>query len=684
MKKLILSVYALACMPLIADTFEEHFNQGISLIRQGKREDALQALHTATTINPAHAQTYFNIGIINLDLNDYTQAEIAFKETITRDANYSKAYTFLAETYEKTNRLDDALNYYKKLLEIGGATANTYRSLARICRTQNNSAQAHDYLHRAVQADPNDIQSAFDLAYLYTVQGSYDQAVDYYKKVLTLNPHITDAACNLAQVLRYQGKFAESRHYYENTLAAWPTYAHGLYGYAECCLMLGDYEHGWPAFEARWKREKDSRHFSEKLWDGSDLKNKTIILRAEYGQGDTLQFIRYAPLLKAQGATVLLEAQHTLLTLLSYCPYIDRIIPVDDNGHNLPPHDYQVPIMSLPYHFKTTLETVPNTFPYISIPKQLTTEWKEKLSQKTTFKIGICWEGSPYYEQFKSAYSKKSIPLASFAPLAQTTGVTLYSLQKMNGTEQLRSLPEGMHVHEFGDSFDHDHGRFMDTAAVIQNLDLVITTDTSVAHLAGALGKPVWVLLPIVADWRWMLNRIDSPWYPSMRLFRQTSPGDWNSVMHQVCQEVATLLVQKNSPSVRTPISVMTEVQIGELIDKITILQIKMERIKDPAKLKNIKAELTTLMMTYELEVPKSPKLQELWDSLKQVNGTLWVIEDDIRDKERDQQFDDAFIKLARDVYYTNDERCRIKREINLLAGSRLIEEKSYKNYKTT
>lgn len=681
MKKLYAILYCCASALSQAQTFEQYFNEGVRLIQHNEHHQAIKAFEKASEINPSYAPTYFNIGIIQLALGNHQEAEKNFERTISHNNTHSKAYTNLATLYMSQNRFQEAITCYNKIIELNNADASIHVSLARAHSANQNNSLALEHLHKALSIEPNNMYALFDLGYFYANQGSYTQAIEYYKTLLHHYPHITDATCNLAHILRYQGNFTESCTYYKKTLQAIPDAVHALYGYAECCLMLGDYENGWPAFESRWKRDADRRHFAHKLWDGSSLQGKTIIVRAEYGQGDTLQFIRYAPLLKQQGATVILEAQHTLISLLSKCPYLDRVIPVDDEGAHLPDHDFQVPIMSLPYYFKTSMQTIPCPIPYISVPDSVQKLWNT-LAENTSFKIGICWEGSPYYEQFKSAFSKKAIPLATFAPLASVPNVKLYSLQKMNGTEQLQSLPQGMHVHDFGPNFDYDNGRFVDTAAVINKLDLVITTDTSVAHLAGALGKPVWVLLPLVADWRWMMNRSDSPWYPSMRLFRQKEAGNWEQVMGEVVQELTKLLETKKIPRIKQPISVMAEVQIGELIDKITILQIKKERIKDPAKLKNIETELNTLLTTYHKDVPQSLNIDELWQSLKQVNEKLWVLEDDIRDKERTEEFDQRFIELARAVYYTNDERCRIKRDINMLSGSRLIEEKSYTNYR--
>jgi len=741
-KKFLLILLFLSTNALQANApqnFETEFNCGIDSFRQGNYTQALDHLKKAVEFDPTQAQTYYNIGLIYLARQDYAQACASFEQATKYKPDYTKAYNFKAQACQKLEKLDDAIACYQKMLELGAAPADTYSSIGRIQRSQNKFDAAIESYKKALEFDSRNIVTLFDIAYIHTFQGAYEAAIPYYEKLLSINPDITDAACNFAHTLKYLGRINSAETYYKQVLTKWPEFAHAHYGLAECALSLGDFETGWKSFEWRWKRDDNSRNFKKKLWDGSNVSGKTIMLRAEYGQGDTMQFIRYAQLLKEQGATVILEAQHTLITLLSRCPYLDAVIPVVDTVEQLPYFDFQVPVMSLPYYFHTTLQTVPNNIPYIQAAPELVEYWKEKLNhdpvvakgydgQGTNFKIGICWGTSPYYEQFKSALSKKAVTLTSFYCLSQIPGVTLYSLQKMDGLDQLNALPAGMTVHDFGSDFDNNHGRFMDTAAVIENIDLVVTVDTSVTHLAGALGKPVFVLLPKVADWRWMLDRNDpsidpkgrtqddaeknkyftdisgnkrdvathTPWYPHMRLFRQKNVGDWDSVLSEVCQEVAKILelrATKRSKLAQSPsttldgnlkpetISVMAEVQIGELIDKITILQIKMDNIKDAAKLVNIKAELETLLATCNRDVPQSLKLKTLWQELLEVNKKLWDIEDDIRDKERAREFDNAFIKYARSVYYTNDERCRIKRELNMLAGSRLIEEKSYTDY---
>jgi len=271
--------------------------------------------------------------------------------------------------------------------------------------------------------------------------------------------------------------------------------------------------------------------FRQPLWDGADLQERTILLYAEQGLGDTLQFIRYARLVKVRGATVLVSCQEPLARLLGTCAGIDRLGPF---GAKMPPFDVQAPLLSLPRILGTTLATVPADIPYLFADEQLVAHWRRELSPVEAFKIGIGWQGNPKYRGDR----QRSIPLAQFAPLARLDGVQLFSLQKGPGTEQLHQGAGGFPVTDLGSRA----GDFMDAAAVIRSLDLIMTADTALAHLAGALGVPVWVALPFAPEWRWLLQREDSPWYPTMRLFRQTEPGQWQGVFERMARAVGKML----------------------------------------------------------------------------------------------------------------------------------------------
>jgi hypothetical protein len=320
----------------------------------------------------------------------------------------------------------------------------------------------------------------------------------------------------------------------------------------------------------------------------------------------------------------------------------------------------------------TTEKTIPCDIPYLYANRDHENYWKQKLAHDSKFKIGICWQGNPNYSThaLRATVAAKSIPLTEFKPLMNLPNISVYSLQQMTGIEQVTLMDHDTRLITFDASFDRTNGRFMDTAAVIKQLDLIITVDTAIAHLAGGLGVPTWILLPNPPDWRWMINRTDSPWYPeNVRLFRQQKTGDWKSVIHTVTHELKKLgnNITNSSKIIDNNKHITAELSAGELIDKITILKIKSARIQDMHKQKNITRELTSLLNTKNTDLTSTTTLESLTDCLLDINSTLWYIEDDIRIKEKKQEFDEEFIALARNVYKTNDMRAQIKKEIDTL-----------------
>jgi hypothetical protein len=279
------------------------------------------------------------------------------------------------------------------------------------------------------------------------------------------------------------------------------------------------------------------------------------------------------------------------------------------------------------------------------------------------------WQGNPDPEADRA----RSLPIMALAPLAGIAGVRLISLQKGAGEEQLSNLPPSLRVETLGANFDAGPDAFVDTAAAMTCLDLVVTCDTSVAHLAGALAVPVWVALKSDAEWRWLIGRADSPWYPTMRLFRQTRRGVWSDVFEAMAGELVPLAERRTIPRM-----VSTPSSLGELIDKMTILRIKAERISEPEKLANVHRELNLLERSAREDGVSGPSIDLLTDQLAAVNGRIWTIEDALRACEHDGDFGPRFVTLARSVYCENDTRAAIKRALNTLAGSALVEEKSY------
>jgi len=313
-----------------------------------------------------------------------------------------------------------------------------------------------------------------------------------------------------------------------------PNFAEGHFNLGIALLECGDFEQGWPEYEWRQKCSEFNasfRRFSQPLWSGEEFRGRTILLHAEQGLGDTIQFIRYLPMLVRRGGRVLVEVQPALMGLLRQMRGVHQWIP---RGEPLPGFDVQCPLLSLPRLFATTVRTIPADVPYLLADPALVESWRQNLSTNVPgIKVGLAWAGNPEHKRD----AMRSISLDRLAPLASVRGATFISLQKGGSALQSDQPPEGLRLVNFSAEL-HD---FADTAALMANLDVVIAVDTAIAHLAGAMGKPVWTLLPFAPDWRWLVDRKDSPWYPSMRLFRQPRIGDWGTVIGSVAGRLESL-----------------------------------------------------------------------------------------------------------------------------------------------
>src|SRR2546427_4574280 len=368
----------------------------------------------------------------------------------------------------------------------------------------------------------------------YRVTGKLEEAAACYRQELAVKPDDPMAHNNLGNVLLDEGKVAEAIACFRRVLALKPDYVHAHSGLGLALLRAGELSHGFTEYEWRWSIKQFEQQCAglilpQPFWDGSELNGGTILLYAEQGFGTTTQFIRYAPLVARRGGRVIVACQPELIRLLSSVAGIAQVV---SEREPLPDFDLHAPLLSLPRISGTTLETIPSQCPYLSPPESSSV--KVEVTPDVRLKVGIVWAGLPIHRNDRN----RSCPLSYFLELAELPGVAVYSLQKQPMAAGLGEVIPGMPVHNLSGQI----GDWADTAAAICQLDLVVTVDTGVAHLAGALGRPVWVLLPHVgADWRWMSGREDSPWYPSMRLFRQKSRGDWPAVFARVSAELQTL-----------------------------------------------------------------------------------------------------------------------------------------------
>jgi Flp pilus assembly protein TadD len=440
--------------------------------------------------------------------------------------DFSEEYYKKAVNFHNKGLIEEAISFYQKTIELNRNHSKAYFNLGVALQQTEFIDKAIACYEIATGLNQEFVEAHHNLGVAYNEKGLFDKATICFQRVLQLKPDHPGAYYNLGNTLVATGQFDEALQSYQKATEIVPDFADAHWGIALINLRSGKFEEGWKGFEWRWKLKdiNTERNFSQPLWEGSDITGKTLLLHAEQGLGDTIQFIRYAPLVALRGAKVILESQGELVSLLRK---VEGLQMVCRQGESLPNFDLHCPLLSLPFIFKTTLASIPDKIPYITANPDLVEKWHNKLSgDDSLLKIGIVWAGDtrPKYGH------NRSCPLENFAPLSEIDNITFYSIQKGGPSRQVFTPPKGMKIVDYSIEMTD----FSETGALIENLDLIISVDTAVAHLSGALGKPTWIMLPFVSDWRWMLNRDNNPWYPTMRLFRQLNTGDWEPVIKRI------------------------------------------------------------------------------------------------------------------------------------------------------
>ncbi|MGA2254974.1 MAG: tetratricopeptide repeat protein [Thermoguttaceae bacterium] len=515
-------------LELKPDYAEAYNNLANALQHQGSLDEAVTCYRRTLELKPDYAEAYNNLAGALQNQGKSEEAVACCCRALELKPGYAEAHNNLGTVLQGQGNLDEAVACYRRALELRPDFAEAYNNLAIVFTDQARLDEAVACCRRAVELKPAFAAAHSNLGLALLLQGKLDQAITYCHRAVELKPGFAEGHNNLGIAWSEEGKLDEAVACYRRALALKPDYAEAHENYAHACLQVGDWQRGW--LELEWRRQTkpcSPRRFIQPLWNGESLAGKTILLHAEQGLGDTIQFVRYVPLVRRYNARVIVECQKPLLRLLAGCPGIDQLI---GEGDELPAFDVHAPLMSLPAIVNTTLESIPAGVPYIFAAPELVAHWQERLGSIEGFKIGISWQGNPRFRGDRF----RSIPLRYFAALARLPGVSLISLQKGAGREQLAEVRNDFPVVDLGDELDEEAGPFMDRAAVMKNLDLVVTSDTAIAHLTGALGLPVWVALKFAADWRWLLDRSDSPWYPTMRLFRQQTREDWSSVFNRM------------------------------------------------------------------------------------------------------------------------------------------------------
>jgi tetratricopeptide (TPR) repeat protein len=566
-------------------TPQYHNTLGLILEILGKYEEAVAAYHQAVTVKPDYAEAYHNMAVALQSQNRYAAAVDKCRRAISIKPDFAQAYNTMGFSLEKQEKYAEAIENYTKAIRLKPDFAEPYNHLGVILYAQNRPGEAIENYRQALKIDPNYAELHNNMGIALKEKGQFDEAVtcfeqairlepdfaeayynlanslrdqtrnteaiENYKKAVSLKPDFAEAYNHLGVVLNAQGGFAESIKNYEaienyrKAIELKPDFAEAHWNLSLVLLRTGKLIEGWKEYQ--WRRNPGlnittyPHRFDKPRWDGSTFENKRLLVHYEQGLGDTLHFVRYLPMVKARGGTVILEVRKPLCRLLQSFPGVDQLIAASLDDKPAVQFDYHVSLMDLPGIFATSMETIPADVPYIRPRPGKIEYWRKKLAAPE-FKVGIVWAGSPSHGND----SNRSCPLKYFTPLAKIDGVRLYGLQKGDAAAQAQELKNEIPLTNLASRFED----FADTAAAIENLDLVISVDTSVLHLAGAMGRPVWAILPFAPEWRWMLNRSDSPWYPTMRLFRQKKWDQWQPVLQEVAEELRkTATARKTGPN---------------------------------------------------------------------------------------------------------------------------------------
>jgi tetratricopeptide (TPR) repeat protein len=494
------------------DEADTHYQHGVILQRFGRDEEALAALNHALLIDDNHMMAHIRRIQILQRYNEHAEILRSLDKLVTADPNNASLHHARGLALRKLDRGDEAIAAY---------------ALAAAYDAENESYH-------------------LDLAIMLHGAKRYDEAIESYNRVLALNPANAVAHGNRASLLHKTGRYEEALIGYDQAIHHDPTFISHRLNRALLLLLMGRYDEGWREYEWRLRRTSDddailvhyARRFNQPAWSGDDLRGRTLLVHGEQGLGDVIQMLRYVELLADMGAKIVLEIPVVLHSLAqSLAGDISFVVREGE----YPPFDCHCPIMSLPLAFGTNLKSIPANIPYLRVAPEKIEEWKARLGRQSRPRIGLVWSGGRQsnIDRWNNSDPTRSIALSAMAPLLLNgeTCAEFHSLQIEYRDADMKTMQR------YGCIQDHsaDLKDISDTAALIEQMDLVISVDTSVAHLAGALGKPVWIMLPHVPDWRWLLDREDSPWYPTARLFRQPSHGDWDSVIKSVISHISEI-----------------------------------------------------------------------------------------------------------------------------------------------
>ena len=516
---------------LAPDYFAAHVNLGNALQGAGRLDDALEALRAAIELNADAPEALNNLASVLNGLGRHQEAREACARALALSPHFAEALNNLGNALIGLDRTEEAAQNFRASLAIDDGSAEAHHNLGNALMDLGAAEEAAASYGRAVDLDGDDTDKLYNLGNALNALDRAEDAVDCYRRALEADPDNTDALNNLAAALKDLGRLDEAREAYRRALSFEPDSVDLHWNHSLVLLQSGDFALGWREYEWRWRTPSFARFlrdFEPPPWDGEDLSGKTILVHAEQGFGDAIQFVRYVPMVAASGGRVVLECRPGLERLFAGTDGVAEVVTL---GADLPPFDVHIPLMSLPRVFATELDTIPHDVPYLSVPYGA--EPADDIPGAPGLKVGIVWAGS----STRPDNARRSCEPGHFAPLLEIPGTTFFSLQVGEFADGFGGLED------IGGAVDlaPGLGDFADTAAAVQALDLVISVDTAVLHLAGALAKPAWGVLSFPTGFLWMQGRDDSPWYPTMRLFRQETPGDWEPVFRRLGREIEAL-----------------------------------------------------------------------------------------------------------------------------------------------
>jgi tetratricopeptide (TPR) repeat protein len=510
-----------------------HANLGTALWKLGRLDPAISSYRRALGLRPDYAMAHFNLAAVLSKQERLIEAEECYRTALTFKPDYAEAWDNLGTVLKQLGKPDEAIASYRRAIEVNVNFAQAHNNLGTALLEQGRTEEAVGCYHTAINLKPDFPEAHFNLGTAIWELGRPDVAVASYQAALTLQPDNVDAMLNLGTALKELGELHQAATCYRKVLALQPQHPEAHCNLGIVLLALGELAEGWSEHEWRWQTPQlinARRDFTQPQWHGEASAGSTLLIHAEQGFGDTIQFCRYARQASQHGLRVMLEVQRPLVRLLRDLPGVDRVIA---RGDTLPAFDLHCPMLSLPLALDVTLEKIHPFKPYLHADPIQVTAWQKRLPEVIGAgpRVGLAWAGSPrnHSRGLAAVDRRRSLAPDRLAPLFQVADVRFFSLQK-DGPPAPAEL-KLIDVME-------DMQDFADTAVLIANLDLVISVDTAVAHLAAALGKPVWLLDRFDACWRWFTGRRDSPWYPNLRLYRQPQPGDWESVLAEVTNDL--------------------------------------------------------------------------------------------------------------------------------------------------